>query len=123
MPAALWAQPEQCELQNSTLHGTYLARFSGTVSGKPATFLGLVTFDGQGNYQFIGTGNFNGTISRSPGSGTYTVNRNCTGSLTLGGAPHFDMVVTPDGVQAYTISTEFCHPHPVPPRSSRVRLI
>ncbi len=105
-PSALWAQPQLCPRLNATLNGTYLTRFTGTVNGNPAAFLGLTTFDGQGNLQSIGTGNFNGTISRSPSSSTYTVNGDCTGALTLGGAFHWDMVITPDGSQAYTIQTD-----------------
>lgn len=106
VPAALWAQSQQCPLENATLKGVYTVRLSGLSMGSPFALVGLATFDGQGSVQVTGTGSTNGNIVRSITTGTYTVNPDCTGSHTLfGGALQWDMVVTPNGRKAYTIST------------------
>src|SRR5437764_1248832 len=109
-PPALLGQSQPCALQNSVLNGVYMVRNIGTVAavnGNPIAFaiafVGLATFDGQGSWQITFTGSFNGNIFRGFSSaGTYTVNRDCTGSLTFGTGPstgHFDLVITPDGKQ------------------------
>jgi hypothetical protein len=60
--------------------------FSGNALGAPVgpfTGIGLVRFDGQGNYIIINaTLSFSGVISQNiSGRGTYPVNANCTGFL------------------------------------------
>ena len=113
-PSAVWAQPQQCLLGNATLNGTYVLRSSGTVmitntsAGIPIAAVGLITFDGQGNFRTSFTGNLNGNVVKGfPGTGTYTLRNDCTGSLTLVPGPsHYDLVVSPDGKKAYSLQTD-----------------
>jgi len=122
-PAALWAQPPLCPLQNVTLNGIYVFTSSGTLVAPAPQFGGLtgsfasiakIAFDGQGNLQ-VGpaTLNINGTaiIRGANLAGSYTVNGDCTGTMLFGAASdptagHFDLVVTPDGKQANHVMTD-----------------
>jgi hypothetical protein len=121
-PAALLAQPQQCLLQNAVLTGAYVITTTGT-AGSPvwAPFTGPVATVGR--YVFDGLGNFENTTvtiatANPPANvtppfvvnGTYTVNRDCTGSLTLNFSPspngHYNLVASPDGRQITMISTD-----------------
>jgi hypothetical protein len=105
-PMGLWAQPQECPLQNATLDGAYVSHATGFSGGNPIAVVGITTYDGQGNFQLRATVSVNGTILRPPiGTGTYTVNRDCTGSQTIRSA-HYDFVVTPDGREVTYISTD-----------------
>jgi len=109
-PGALWAQAQLCPLQAATLNGSYVLRSTGFAVGSPFAAVGVSTYDGQGNFTLTGTGSFNGTIMRGlSGSGTYTVNRDCTGSQVFGagpGASHFDFVISPSGKEITYIQTD-----------------
>ncbi len=64
----------------------------------PFANVGVVTSDGQGNFFGSDTFSFGGRIGQETFSGPYTVNANCTGSITLtfspgGGTGHFDFVL------------------------------
>ena len=78
-PTGLYAQ-SHCPQENATLNGAYVTHATGSVGGAPLAVVGVTTYDGRGNYTFSATVSFNGTISKGSGSGTYTVNRDCTGS-------------------------------------------
>ena len=78
----------------------------------PATTLlpsGSEFYD-DGNFQLTGTAGFNRTIYWGlSGTGTYTVNPDCTGSQIFGSGPtasHFDFVVTADGGKITYIQTD-----------------
>jgi hypothetical protein len=104
-PMGLWAQPQQCPLQNATLDGGYVSHAIGFAGGNPLAVVGITTYDGHGNFQLSATVSVNGTILRPPtGTGSYTVNGDCTGSQTLGSS-NYDFVVTPDGREVTYIST------------------
>jgi hypothetical protein len=106
VPMGLWAQSQQCPLQNATLDGAYVSQATGFAGGNPLAVVGITTYDGNGNFQLKATVSVNGTILRPPTStGTYTVNGDCTGSQTLGSS-HYDFVVTPDGRKVTYISTD-----------------
>lgn len=66
----------------------------------PIVAIGVTTFDGKGHLVAADqTINLNGNVFQEPGTGTYTVNRNCTGIVELvGGGPH-SFVITDDGKQ------------------------
>jgi len=87
---------EKCD--NGTLNDTYRFVATGSdFSGPEIHFLlvGTATLDGQGNISGATTESFEGHIE--PGitfAGTYTVNPNCTGSMTL----HGNHPGTTDGV-------------------------
>ena len=63
----------------------------------PGAGIGLVTFDGRGGYIAQLTISFGGRISRSPRTGTYTVNANCTGSIALSGPVQLEFVIVDKG--------------------------
>jgi len=107
-PMGLWAQ-SLCPRENATLNGAYVTRATGSVGGAPLAVVGITTYDGRGGFQLSATISFNGAINKGAGSGTYTVNRDCTGSQTFGsgpGAAHYDLVVTPDGRKITYIQTD-----------------
>jgi hypothetical protein len=69
-----------------------------------------MTFDGSGNLTNAVTTSANGVISSSVNSGTYSVNEDCTGEMTINiPAPpfqlNFDLVIADKGKEFYTIST------------------
>jgi hypothetical protein len=105
-PMALWAQSQECTRLNATLRGAYVSHGTGSVGGAPITVVGITTYDGQGGFQLTATVSINGTVLKPPpGTGTYTVNRDCTGSQTVGSS-HYDFVVTPDGKKVTYISRD-----------------
>ena len=121
-PATLLAQSQQCTNQNAVLNGAYVVTTTGT-AGSPvwAPFKGPVAVVGR--FVFDGTGSLQVTtvtiVAANPPAnvtppfvvtGTYTINRDCTGSLTLNFSPnpngHYNLVVSPDGQQITMISTD-----------------
>jgi hypothetical protein len=79
-PVGGWAQSVTCHQGSFTLRGQYVLRSTGTMAGNPFAAVGKESYDGQGNFQLTGTASFNGTIYRGlSGTGTYTVNPDCTG--------------------------------------------
>ena len=95
-----------CPRQNATLRGTYMSHGTGTVVGLgPVAAVGTITYDGDGNLVNPFTVSFNGTISRMTQTGSYTVNRDCTGTVVQGGA-HYDFVVAPDASTVFWIETD-----------------
>jgi hypothetical protein len=121
-PAALWAQFQQCVLQNTVLNGTYVFTLTGTAGSPvwapfkgPVATLGRLVFDGQGNLQ-VTTSTIvaaNPPLNVTPPfviNGTYTVNRDCTGNLTFNFSPapngHYNLVASPDGRQVTMIETD-----------------
>lgn len=104
---------------NANLQGSYGYTATGTLlpTGAPPPFagpfaeVGRQTFDGNGNTSGAGTLSANGNPQKVTVSGTYTVNPDCTGSMTLNVAPlgltsHLDFVIDNDGLQIRTISTD-----------------
>jgi hypothetical protein len=71
-----------------TLMGNYAVIGDGFAAPPPSTplpfaTLSLMTFDGSGNLTNKVTRSNNGNISRGVDSGTYTVNADCTGTMTI----------------------------------------
>lgn len=97
-----------CPLGNATLRGTYMSIGAGTAVGVgPVTFVGKITYDGKGNSTNPFTGSFNGAIFKGLLTATYTVNSDCTGSLTASdGSSHYDFVVSPNGSKVNFIETD-----------------
>jgi hypothetical protein len=101
----------------ATLKGRYL--FAGTGTLLPPA-LGLVTepslesaagyhiFNGDGTGKDFVTFSINGIIVpiTSPLSTTYTLNSDCTGTVTVLGGPHADIFVSPDGDELAWINTD-----------------
>lgn len=86
----------------ASLKGAYGFQISGTVPGVLAIGgVARVVFDGQGNFtqtddlQILVNGQAPIVILDRPGSGTYTINEDCTGTETLnaGGQVHHSRLV------------------------------
>jgi len=95
-----------CPRQNATLVGTYMSHGTGTVVGVgPVSAVGTITYDGHGNLINPFTISVNGAVSALTQTGSYTVNRDCTGTVVQGGA-HYDFVVAPDASTVFWIETD-----------------
>ena len=101
--------PQPCGLY--TLRGSYLFATHGwnIVGGvaQPKAIVEGIDFNGDGTLVSpFATVSINGTILHSSGSlGTYTVNTDCTGTLSFTGGPSFDIFVEPNGRQLWMIQT------------------
>ena len=95
-----------------TLHGAYGFQTTGSIVGVgPFVSVALLSFDGVHNFTQTGTSNINGSPNPpSPGSGTYMVNPDCTGTQTLnlpgGRALHTSFVITDSGKQIFDVVTD-----------------
>jgi hypothetical protein len=77
------AQPS---CSNATLNGSFGFTNTGTVITPPLGLfagVGRQTFDGKGNTEATATVSVNGEIYQAGITGTYRVNPDCTGSMTL----------------------------------------
>jgi hypothetical protein len=94
---------------NSTIKGTYAFTIHGTLfppGGSPIVVDGIdkVTFDGKGNFTQVDAVAMNGILDAPgfrPGTGTYSVNPDCTGTQTImvPGLPdlHLQFIVAQSG--------------------------
>ena len=97
-PAPAAAQ-RQYQCSNETLAGRYAGRGGGfvrfggpTAPMVPFATVSLMTLDGAGGLSNQVTRSINGTISSGVDPGTYNVNADCTGTMTIGTLT-FDLVV------------------------------
>ena len=98
---------------SSTLNGLYAFRASGfnVVSGvaQPKAIIELINFHGDGTLDVPeATVSINGVIGRSPpgGTGTYTLQHDCTGSLEFHApGPTYDIFVGLTASDLYMIQT------------------
>jgi hypothetical protein len=86
----------------ATLKGTYLFAYDGLEikdnDQVPFAFAGYEVYNGNGNVQGVASASVNGEITRNePFSGTYTVNADCTGTITYTDGTHYDQFIAPDG--------------------------
>jgi hypothetical protein len=113
-PGAQAGEPRECS--NASLHGGFGFTSSGTLNALPppsaGTFgeIGRQTFDGEGNTDGTATLTANGNLRRVTWQGTYVVNPDCTGSMTLFVAPfgatvNLDFVIDADETELRAIST------------------
>lgn len=108
------AQDKACS--NSTLNGAFAYTNNGIIVVPPAeagpfAAVGSQTFDGKGNTSASATVSQNGNILRVTIRGTYAVEPDCTGSMTLLVSPvnvtsHVDFVVVRDGAEFRAINTD-----------------
>ena len=99
----------------TTLNGRYGVTFRGftTNAAVPASITafvpiiggGLVTFDGNGNLTASETVSLGGLILPVNVPGTYTVNSDCTGSLTTSRA-HLNLVIVRNGREILAVNTD-----------------
>ncbi len=120
--AALWADPQQCTQENAILNGAYVFTVTGTAGSPvwapftgPVATMGKIVFDGFGSLQVpkatIVTANPPANVTPPfVIGGSYTINRDCTGFLTLNFAPapngHYNLVISPDGREITMIATD-----------------
>lgn len=102
---------------NATLSGRYALRGDGFVPGGPPPapmvpfgVVSLMSLDGSGSLSNDVTVSRNGAISRNVDPGTYTVNEDCTGTMTIiiSEPPFqltFDLVVADGGKEFDLIAT------------------
>jgi hypothetical protein len=96
-----------CRLGNATVRGGYMTQGTGSIVGVgPISVVGVMTFDGKETGVLTSTSSVNGVISRGTISGPYTVNSDCTMTLTLSNGTHYDSVVAPDGSTGYWMETD-----------------
>jgi hypothetical protein len=106
--------PPLCPIGNAVMNGTYVMSGTGTIlgtGGGPLTFLGAVTYNGDGTGTVTSLSqNVIGSVGRATSiPASFTVNRDCTGSKIVGAGPtaqHFDFVITPDGKTITFIGTD-----------------
>ena len=93
-------------LRSSYLFATHGWNIVGGVAVPKAIVEGI-DFNGDGTLVSpFATVSINGTIIHSSGSlGTYTVNTDCTGTLSFTGGASFDIFVEPNGKQLWMIQT------------------
>ena len=77
-----WADSDGPTCTNASLRGRYGFKYDAvTINGDLHASVTLFEFDGNGHFSGRDVFNRNGAIIRRTIGGTYTVNRNCTGSL------------------------------------------
>jgi hypothetical protein len=111
MSSAAKAHPNECT--DSTIRGTYAFTIHGQIftPNGPILIDGIAktTFDGEGNLTQVDAVAQNGLIGQvwRPGTGTYNVNADCTGTMTVAnpGQPtlHLAIVVSVAGEQIHTV--------------------
>jgi hypothetical protein len=95
----------------ATLRGSYLFAASGynIVGGiaQPKAIVEAIRFDGNGALTVpAATVSINGTIVHPPpGTGTYTVAPDCSGTLTFASGLAFDLFLAPGGREFFMIQT------------------
>ena len=101
LAAPAYADDHNCSLARSA--GKWSFTDQGTVVGiGPRTAMGVFTFDGGGNLQNgIATSSLNGAIASETFSGTYTVNPDCTGTISI------DIFSSGTEIVAVTLSIAF----------------
>jgi hypothetical protein len=100
-----------------SLRGNYGFQINGNIIGLgPIAGTALVTYDGAGNFTQIDNVNINGggiPVLNRPGSGSYIVNADCTGTQTLnlpGQVTHTTFVIVGNRKQVFDVGTD---PHVV----------
>jgi hypothetical protein len=107
------------ECSKASVHGIFGYSSTGTLldSYVPAPYagpfgeVGRQAFDGRGNTSATATTSSNGNIAPVTIEGTYTVNADCTGSMTLNVSPfgstvHADFVIDDEGAELRAIGTD-----------------
>lgn len=114
-PTKTPAPPFTCN--NATLTGGFATRGSGFAPANPMdptsplvpfANVSLMTFDGQGGLTNAAVNSGNGTIVPVNNAGTYELNADCTGTMTIAapvGVLTFYLVVADRGREFFMIST------------------
>src|SRR5262245_26471974 len=114
VPQAQASEHKECS--TASLDGSFGFTSTGTLLALPAPLagpfaeIGRQTFDRQGNTDGTATLSTNGNLLRVTFQGTYLVNPDCTGSMTvlvapLGATVDLDFVIDHDGAELRAITT------------------
>jgi hypothetical protein len=114
-PKAQAGEPRGCS--NASLRGSFGFTNTGTNLALPPPFAGPIaqigrqTFDGRGHTRATTTLSANGNIFGATAEGSYVVNPDCTGSLTLyvspvGSTVNADFVLDDDGAEIRALITD-----------------
>jgi hypothetical protein len=106
----------QTGCSKNTLNGRFAFTATGflvapsPIAGSFAA-IGVQSFDGKGNTEGASTVSVNGAAERVTLKGLYSVNPDCTGSMTLTFLPsglvqHFDLIVSPNGTEIRGVRTD-----------------
>ncbi len=117
LPKAQAGEREQRGCSNASLKGSFGFTNAGTNLALPPPLAGPIsqigrqTFDGRGNTDATATLSANGNIFRVTVQGTYVVEPDCTGSMTLyispfGATVLVDFVIDDDGSELRAIITD-----------------
>jgi hypothetical protein len=117
VPSAQADEHQECS--NATLQGGFGYTATGVLlpPTTPSPFagpfgeIGRQTFDGNGNTEGTASASANGNPINFTITGTYNVNPDCTGSMTLfvspiGATVHIDFVMDKNGTEIRTIGTD-----------------
>jgi hypothetical protein len=75
---------------------------------QPKAIVEVIDFHADGTLSVpAATRSVNGVIARSPagGTGSYTVEADCSGTIAFTGGPSFDVFISPDGKKLWMIQT------------------
>jgi hypothetical protein len=91
--------------------GTLLDSYVPPPYAGPFGEVGRQTFDGKGHTAAAASTSSNGNFAKVTVEGTYTVNPDCTGSMTLNVSPfdstvHADFVISDDGAEIRAIGSD-----------------
>ena len=110
LTAAPAAKAADRDCSNATLRGTYSDQDTGTIVGVgPFAGVNVDRFDGIGHMTINGLSSRMGSVSTGLETGTYTVNRDCTGTYTVeGGGLTIDgfFVIGQDGNELQIVITD-----------------
>jgi len=102
-----------CTFKTLMLHGSYVFAAKGyTIVGgvaQPKAIVEVIVFNGDGTLSVpAATRSLNGVIARTPpgGTGSYTVETGCTGTLVFVNGPSFDIFISPKGDKVWMIQTD-----------------
>ena len=102
--------PRSCSVESLT--GLYVFSATGYIIvggvAQPKAIVEMIRFNGDGTLTVpAATRSINGVIGRSPpgGTGTYTLEAGCNGTLSFTGGPSFDIFVSPKGEDLWMIQT------------------
>jgi hypothetical protein len=93
------------------MKGTHGYSYNGTVNGSPIAAVGPITFDGDGNLSATYTVSLGGKKFEGAFTGTYEVNLDCTGTVTLhlpvlGVTSNGSFIIVNDGRETFFTGTD-----------------
>lgn len=110
------AQTADCDA--TSFNGAFGYKLAGSVYDNQGYIyvlgaVGRLVSDGAGTINGTHTYSFDGNIVKQQYSGTYTVNADCTGSMTMnptdGSSVHYDFVILNNGQQVDVVQTDVAY--------------